>query len=120
MNALLVIADLIKPFFNLAHVLIMLCISAYAIYSLRRRFDFILALFTAGIILDTIVTTIWFIFGLQTAWKITLMPGEIRRISYLFIQIAYPFEILIWASVFFQLARRNIVSPSPLREKQEF
>ena len=108
MSRFITIADLLKPFIELGAVLIMLCLSVYAINSLMRRFDSVLALFTIGTILDMITTTCWFVFGLQAEWKITLLPAELRRIVYLCLQVSYPFQILIWASAFFLFARRNM------------
>jgi len=113
MSHLLVIADLINPVFNLIHVLLMFGLSTFAIYSLQKRFDLILALFTAGSILSGFITTIWFIFALQTDWKITLLSIEVRRIAYLFIHVFYPLEILIWASVFILLIKKNFISVLP-------
>jgi len=114
MSRLIALADLIKPLLNAIHIVIMLGLSAIAIYSLTQRRNLILTLFTAGALLGVSITTIWFVFSLQSEWNIVLASPGTRQVAYLFIQFAYPLEIVLWAVTFILLINENLRSLSKL------
>jgi len=118
MLQLITLADLIKPIIHLVYIVLLGSVTLYAVYSLSKRFDMPLLLIVVGGLIGLMITTIWFIFGIHTQWKITLLPVEVRRALYLFIQICYPFEIIIWVSAVFLLVRRNCSLPPKLPKNE--
>jgi hypothetical protein len=119
MLQLISLDGLIKPLIHLLYICLIGSISIYAAFSLSKRFDLPLALLLAGSILGMAITAIWLILGLQTEWKLTLLPKEIRQALYLFIQLCYPIEIIIASSAFYCLARRNSSLPPSLPKNNE-
>ena len=112
MPHLIALADLIKPLLNAIQIVIMLGLSVIAIYSLTQRQNLSLALFTAGALLGVFTTAFWLVLSLQAYWNISLVSLEIRQLGYLFVQVAYPFEIVLWASTFILLIKENFRSVS--------
>jgi len=113
MEQLIALAEFVKPIVHVINLLLLGSLVLYSVYSLVERFDWPLALLTAGTTITLIITTIWLIIGLHTEWRITLFPKEVRQALYLFVQLCYPFEIIIWAAAFFLLIRRNrVILPS--------
>lgn len=107
-------SELLKPLFHLFYILLIGSITLYAAYSLRKRFDLPLALIVVCSLFSLTFTTIWFVFSLQTGWKITLLPKEIRQALYVVVQFGYPIEIILWSIAFYLLVRRNTCLPPPL------
>jgi hypothetical protein len=107
MSSLIDFLDLIKPGWQLIQLLVMGGLVLYAVYSLVRRFDALLALFVACLLSNMAIVTVWFLFALQTKWGLELLPTSVRQVLYLAIQLGYPFEILLWSVFAFLLIRRN-------------
>jgi ABC-type uncharacterized transport system permease subunit len=107
MKPLIDFLDLIKPFWQLIQLLVMGGLVIYAVYSLVRRFDALLALFVGCLLSNMAITTVWFLFALQSKWQLKLLPASVRQVLYLAIQLGYPFEIFLWSVFTFLLIRRN-------------
>jgi len=112
MKLLIDFLDLIKPGWQLIQLLVMSGLVLYAVYSLVRRFDALLALFVACLLSNMAIVTVWFLFALQTKWGLELLPVKVRQVLYLAIQLGYPFEILLWSAFAFLLIRRNRAEPT--------
>lgn len=118
MKTLIDFLDLIKPVWQLLQLLVMGGLVLYAIYSLVRRFDALLALFVACLLSNMAIVTVWFLFAIQSKWGLEFLPVYVRQVLYLAIQLGYPFEILLWSAFAFLLIRRNRVEPpAPPTEK---
>ena len=107
MRALIDFLDLIKPGWQFIQILVMSGLVLYAVYSLVRRFDALLALFVGCLLSNMVIVTVWFLCALQTKWGLELLPTSVRQVLYLAIQLGYPFEILLWSVFAFLLIRRN-------------
>ena len=107
MKTLIDFLDLLKPGWQLLQILLMGGLVLYAVYSLVRRFDALLALFVGCLLSNMAIVTVWFLFALQTKWGLELLPVTVRQVLYLAIQLGYPFEILLWSLFAFMLIRRN-------------
>jgi hypothetical protein len=118
MKTLIDFLDLIKPFWQLVQLLLVGGLILYAVYSLIRKFDALLALFVACLLWNQAVAAVWFLFAIQTEWNIELLPMYLRQALYLGIRLGYPFEIVLWSAFAFLLIRRNRVEPpAPPAEK---
>jgi hypothetical protein len=111
MKTLIDFLDLIKPVWQLIQLLVIGGLVLYAVYSLTQRFDALLALFVACLLSNLAFVTVWFLFALHSEWRLEFLPVEVRQVLYLAIQLAYPFEILLWAVFTFLFIRRNRVVP---------
>ncbi len=110
--------DLIKPGWQLLQLVFMGGLVLYAVHSLVRRFDALLALFLACLLSNLAIVTVWFLFAIHSKWGLEFLPVYVRQVLYLAIQIGYPFEILMWSVFTFLLIRRNRAEPpAPPTEK---
>ena len=65
MRTLIDFLDLIKPGWQLIQLLVMGSLVLYAVSSLVRRFDALLALFVGCLFTNMAIVTVWFLFALQ-------------------------------------------------------
>ena len=108
MSALIIFVDLLQPILHFLHICLLVGLIFYIVISLTRHYDLPLALFLGACTTSLVAVGIWFIFGLQTEWKIAIFPNDIRRILYVLVRCLYPLEILLWVSAVFIFAKRNI------------
>jgi hypothetical protein len=118
MKTLIDFLDLIKPTWQLLQLVLMGGLVLYAVYSLTRKFDPLLALFVACLLSNLAIVTVWFLFAIHSKWGFEFLPVYVRQVLYIAIQLGYPFEILLWSAFAFLLIRRNRVEPpAPPAEK---
>ena len=108
MPALISFVDYLQPLFNFLHICLFVGLIFYIISSLTRHYDWPLALGLAACTTSLFIVCIWFMFGLQTEWKITIFPKEVRQILYVIVRCIYPVEIILWTTTLFLFAKRNI------------
>ena len=105
----------IKPVFNALDITLMVVATVFCVRSIRRHFDVGLLCVSLGFVVSTIIEAGFLILGIQTQWKIVLLPTAFeRQIVYLICDMLYPVALVLFPVGIIKLARRNGASPPPL------
>ena len=107
MSALISFVDMLQPVLQFVHVCLFVGLICFILHSLTLHRDWVLVFLLAGCTISLVAVSIWLVFGLQTEWKIIMLPKEVARILYLIVRFLYPLEMVLWAAAIFMLAKRN-------------
>ena len=107
---LVLLFEYFKPLFQAIHLLLTLAVGVFALT--RPRTPALLLLSTACFV-TVIVSSVYFTGSLQTQWKITLFPVEVRRVLFLIAELLYIVEVFLWPSALFCIVRERRASIPP-------
>ena len=107
--SVLVFLDWIDPIIHALLLLLLLGCLAYLIHSLWHRSSRGLLFFVAGLSVYAFNVLVFLVFDLETAWEITLLSVEMRRILGAILHISYPIATVLIVCGVISIARQNIV-----------
>ena len=100
-----------KPIFQACAVVLTFSVGIYAFTRPRTT---ALLLLAAVCFVTTVADAIYLSGSLQTQWKITLFPVEVRRVLFLVAELLFIVEVFLWPAVLFLLIRELRASASPV------
>jgi hypothetical protein len=71
-------------------------------------------LLASACFVTTVADAIYFSGSLQTQWKITLFPVEVRRVLFLLAEFLFIVEVFLWPVALFLLIRERRTAISPV------
>jgi len=80
------------------------------VYALTRRQTTALSLLSVACFVTTFYDAVYFIGSIQTHWKITLFPLEVRLILSLFAELVFIIQVILWPLALFLLIRERPAS----------
>jgi|SRR6266571_2784438 len=99
-----------KPVLQACAAMLTLCVGIFAV---RRPRTTALLLVSVACFVTVVVNSIYFSGSLQTQWKITLFPVEVRRVLFFLAELLFIVEVFLWPLALFLLIRERRASIPP-------
>ena len=103
--------EFVKPIWQACAVGLTFCVGVYAV---TRPRTIALLLLASACFVTTVADAIYFSGSLQTQWKITLFPVEVRRVLFLLAEFLFIVEVFLWPVALFLLIRERRTAISPV------
>ncbi|MGI9086727.1 MAG: hypothetical protein ACR2HH_03135 [Chthoniobacterales bacterium] len=95
-----------KPLWQAAHVLLLLCVGIYAMKAPRTT---ALVFISLACFITVLSDGVYLMGSLQTEWHVTLFAAAVRRVLFVFAEILFIVEVFLWPLALFLIVkeRRN-------------
>ena len=108
--------EVTKPLINALDFMLMSLCGAFAIYALRRRFEWPFVFVSIACFSGAFLSLVFCLFDLQTVWEVPqFIPPALWRGLTVFNGFLYPLQVILFPTAIILLIRRFLyVVPPPL------